>query len=81
MCDAKYYLICFLRKIFGRFDGCTDVDSYAVALVGNLYYGKTTFKDCLVRQTHPHYPATEELAFNAVSDGIVLFLYAAEGII
>lgn len=25
-----------------------------VALVGHLHHGKTTFMDCLVKQTHPH---------------------------
>lgn len=33
-----------------------------VALVGHLHHGKTTFVDCLVRQTHPQYEATEERA-------------------
>lgn len=25
-----------------------------VALVGHLHHGKTTFVDCLIKQTHPH---------------------------
>lgn len=31
-----------------------------VALVGHLHHGKTTFVDCLVRQTHPQFDSTEE---------------------
>lgn len=31
-----------------------------VALVGHLHHGKTTFVDCLVRQTHPGIDHTEE---------------------
>lgn len=33
-----------------------------VALVGHLHHGKTTFVDCLLRQTHPQFAATEERA-------------------
>lgn len=33
-----------------------------VALVGHLHHGKTTFVDCLVRQTHPQFDCTEERA-------------------
>lgn len=33
-----------------------------VALVGHLHHGKTTFVDCLVRQTHPQFETTEERA-------------------
>lgn len=33
-----------------------------VALVGHLHHGKTTFVDCLVRQTHPQFEALEERA-------------------
>lgn len=33
-----------------------------VALVGHLHHGKTTFIDCLVRQTHPQFEVTEERA-------------------
>lgn len=31
-----------------------------VALVGHLHHGKTTFVDCLVRQTHPQFQTMEE---------------------
>lgn len=31
-----------------------------VALIGHLHHGKTTFVDCLVRQTHPGYQDNEE---------------------
>lgn len=31
-----------------------------VALVGHLHHGKTTFVDCLVRQTHPQFRDMEE---------------------
>lgn len=31
-----------------------------VALVGHLHHGKTTFVDCLVRQTHPQFQDLEE---------------------
>ncbi|XP_055679618.1 116 kDa U5 small nuclear ribonucleoprotein component [Lutzomyia longipalpis] len=31
-----------------------------VALVGHLHHGKTTFVDCLVRQTHPQFQGMEE---------------------
>lgn len=31
-----------------------------VALVGHLHHGKTTFVDCLIRQTHPQFDMTEE---------------------
>lgn len=31
-----------------------------VALVGHLHHGKTTFVDCLVRQTHPQFQVMEE---------------------
>lgn len=31
-----------------------------VALVGHLHHGKTTFVDCLVRQTHPQFQSAEE---------------------
>lgn len=31
-----------------------------VALIGHLHHGKTTFVDCLVRQTHPQFQAPEE---------------------
>lgn len=31
-----------------------------VALVGHLHHGKTTFVDCLVRQTHPQFQDMEE---------------------
>jgi len=31
-----------------------------VALVGHLHHGKTTFVDCLIRQTHPGFRSTEE---------------------
>lgn len=31
-----------------------------VALVGHLHHGKTTFVDCLIRQTHPMYQDNEE---------------------
>lgn len=31
-----------------------------VALVGHLHHGKTTFVDCLIRQTHPGYQDYEE---------------------
>lgn len=33
-----------------------------VALVGHLHHGKTTFADCLIRQTHPQFESTEERA-------------------
>lgn len=33
-----------------------------VALVGHLHHGKTTFVDCLVRQTHPQFLSNEERA-------------------
>lgn len=33
-----------------------------VALVGHLHHGKTTFVDCLVRQTHPQFVTNEERA-------------------
>lgn len=33
-----------------------------VALVGHLHHGKTTFVDCLIRQTHPQFDSTEERA-------------------
>ncbi len=33
-----------------------------VALVGHLHHGKTTFVDCLVRQTHHQFDCTEERA-------------------
>lgn len=33
-----------------------------VALVGHLHHGKTTFVDCLIRQTHPQFENTEERA-------------------
>lgn len=33
-----------------------------VALVGHLHHGKTTFVDCLIRQTHPQFETTEERA-------------------
>lgn len=33
-----------------------------VALVGHLHHGKTTFIDCLVRQTHPQFDNNEERA-------------------
>ncbi|XP_063704338.1 116 kDa U5 small nuclear ribonucleoprotein component [Culicoides brevitarsis] len=31
-----------------------------VALVGHLHHGKTTFADCLIRQTHPQFQTMEE---------------------
>ncbi|XP_044763809.1 116 kDa U5 small nuclear ribonucleoprotein component [Coccinella septempunctata] len=31
-----------------------------VALIGHLHHGKTTFVDCLIRQTHPGYQDNEE---------------------
>lgn len=31
-----------------------------VALVGHLHHGKTSFVDCLIRQTHPTYQDNEE---------------------
>lgn len=31
-----------------------------VALVGHLHHGKTSFVDCLIRQTHPIYQDNEE---------------------
>jgi 116 kDa U5 small nuclear ribonucleoprotein component len=31
-----------------------------VALVGHLHHGKTTFVDCLIRQTHPQFRDMEE---------------------
>lgn len=31
-----------------------------VALVGHLHHGKTSFVDCLIRQTHPSYQDNEE---------------------
>lgn len=31
-----------------------------VALIGHLHHGKTTFMDCLIRQTHPGYQDNEE---------------------
>lgn len=31
-----------------------------VALVGHLHHGKTTFVDCLIRQTHPQFSDMEE---------------------
>lgn len=31
-----------------------------VALIGHLHHGKTTFVDCLIRQTHPQFDTTEE---------------------
>lgn len=31
-----------------------------VALVGHLHHGKTTFADCLIRQTHPQFQNMEE---------------------
>jgi 116 kDa U5 small nuclear ribonucleoprotein component len=31
-----------------------------VALVGHLHHGKTTFVDCVIRQTHPGYQDYEE---------------------
>lgn len=31
-----------------------------VALVGHLHHGKTTFVDCLIRQTHPQFDLNEE---------------------
>ncbi|GAB0097760.1 116 kDa U5 small nuclear ribonucleoprotein component [Sergentomyia squamirostris] len=31
-----------------------------VALIGHLHHGKTTFVDCLVRQTHPQFQVMEE---------------------
>ncbi|XP_037949058.1 116 kDa U5 small nuclear ribonucleoprotein component [Teleopsis dalmanni] len=31
-----------------------------VALIGHLHHGKTTFVDCLIRQTHPQFENTEE---------------------
>ncbi|XP_055377484.1 116 kDa U5 small nuclear ribonucleoprotein component [Condylostylus longicornis] len=31
-----------------------------VALVGHLHHGKTTFVDCLIRQTHPQFDTMEE---------------------
>ncbi|KAJ4438891.1 U5 small nuclear ribonucleoprotein component [Periplaneta americana] len=31
-----------------------------VALIGHLHHGKTTFVDCLIRQTHPGFRSTEE---------------------
>ncbi|XP_055612873.1 116 kDa U5 small nuclear ribonucleoprotein component [Uranotaenia lowii] len=31
-----------------------------VALVGHLHHGKTTFVDCLVRQTHPQFQSMDE---------------------
>lgn len=31
-----------------------------VALVGHLHHGKTTFVDCLIRQTHPQFVTHEE---------------------
>lgn len=33
-----------------------------VALVGHLHHGKTTFADCLIRQTHPQFESNEERA-------------------
>lgn len=33
-----------------------------VALIGHLHHGKTTFVDCLVRQTHPQFETNEERA-------------------
>lgn len=33
-----------------------------VALVGHLHHGKTTFVDCLIRQTHPQFENNEERA-------------------
>lgn len=33
-----------------------------VALVGHLHHGKTTFVDCLIRQTHPQFVTHEERA-------------------
>lgn len=33
-----------------------------VALVGHLHHGKTTFVDCLIRQTHPQFETNEERA-------------------
>lgn len=33
-----------------------------VALVGHLHHGKTTFVDCLIRQTHPQFDSNEERA-------------------
>ncbi|XP_013099723.1 116 kDa U5 small nuclear ribonucleoprotein component [Stomoxys calcitrans] len=31
-----------------------------VALIGHLHHGKTTFVDCLIRQTHPQFDMNEE---------------------
>lgn len=31
-----------------------------VALIGHLHHGKTTFVDCLIRQTHPQFDNSEE---------------------
>lgn len=31
-----------------------------VAIVGHLHHGKTTFVDCLIRQTHPGFKNLEE---------------------
>lgn len=31
-----------------------------VALIGHLHHGKTTFVDCLIRQTHPQFEMNEE---------------------
>lgn len=33
-----------------------------VSLVGHLHHGKTTFVDCLIRQTHPQFDTNEERA-------------------
>lgn len=55
--------ICFLVSLVGRFladmmDNPNLIRN--VALIGHLHHGKTTFVDCLIRQTHPGFRSTEE---------------------
>ncbi|KAK6625050.1 U5 small nuclear ribonucleoprotein component [Polyplax serrata] len=48
-----------------------------VALVGHLHHGKTTFVDCLIRQTHPSLQSTEEKNLRYTD---TLFIEQARGV-
>lgn len=48
-----------------------------VALVGHLHHGKTTFVDCLIRQTHPDFQSTEEKNLRYTD---TLFIEQARGV-
>lgn len=60
-CSCDIYNTCwFFRFLADLMDTPTLIRN--VALVGHLHHGKTTFVDCLIRQTHPQFETNEERA-------------------